>query len=41
MRNQVNKFILTGVPVAPDGRKIEGRPICGSGGGGQGTVGGG
>ena len=32
---------LTGVPVTPGGGKIEGKPICGSGGGGQGTTGGG
>ena len=37
--SKVNVYIiLTGVPVAPDGGKIEGRP---SGGGGQGIVGGG
>ena len=41
MRKQVNRFILTGVPIVPGGGKTEGKPICGSGGGGQGTVGGG
>jgi len=39
--SKVNVYIiLTGVPVAPDGGKIEGRPSGGSGGGGQGIVGG-
>ena len=40
--SKVNVYIiLTEVPVAPDGGKIEGRPSGGSGGGGQGIVGGG
>jgi len=40
--SKVNLYIiLTGVPVAPDGGKIEGRPSGGSDGGGQGIVGGG
>jgi len=40
--SKVNLYIiLTGVPVAPDGERIEGMPSGGSGGGGQGIVGGG
>ena len=39
--SKVNRLILTGVPAAPGGGKIEGRPSGGSGCGGQGIVGGG